>query len=269
MPRFRVDLYAWIPDPDVPNPIYSVRTLPGIGPGACGPRFGGDNMILPPRSFAGWANLTYRAMQTVEFMFGKFGGPATITLDTGVQPGITTVLTDTRARGGKQCHAMRAAVASSPAATVTWSPDDKWYELVLSGGAQDPVPADVARRIAGGAAGSAIAAILPGVSWNVFLRFQQGTIIPASTKLRYALNGAVSFDRSDRVITGNMSLTGIDNLVHGMITVTQFPSYVLYLTAFHQNGRPSTRCIYFADGSSMGLGMIVLPQSDVVRQTTW
>ena len=108
--RVRIDVYAWIPQADVPNPISS---LPGgtasWGPGACGPLFGGDDMIMPPTFASAWTK-TYRATHTFEFGFDSFGAMPQVLLNPGIKPGTTTILTAPRKSGGSACFSLQARV---------------------------------------------------------------------------------------------------------------------------------------------------------------
>jgi hypothetical protein len=81
---------------------YTPRKLPGgvsrWGQGACRPRFSGDSFVTPPARYI-WSK-TYRAMQ-IGFQAKDIGAPPLITVNTGVKPGLTTVLTATRAAGAR------------------------------------------------------------------------------------------------------------------------------------------------------------------------
>src|SRR5262245_36376309 len=113
--QFQVNVFAWIPLPEVPNPLAS---LPGgtatWGPGACGPYFGGDNFGQPAATASSWAG-TFRARQAFGFRVGSFGDSPTVTLNSGVLPGTTTVLTAPRKAGGTVCHSLTATVKTSSA----------------------------------------------------------------------------------------------------------------------------------------------------------
>ena len=65
------------------------------------------------------------------------------------------------------------------------------------------------------------------------------------------------------------SLTPPKILVHGVIMVRRFPSYVVYATLDSGKGVPITIPIYFADVSQRTLAEIVVGQHDPVRQLTW
>ena len=269
MLTFRLDVYAWIPLPDVPNPIHS---LPGgvarWGPGACGPRFGGDDFVIPPATYAGYTR-TYRAMQTFAFQALTFGSPPTITLNPGVRPGLTTVLTAPRRSGGSMCHSLTPTVTAS-AASATWNAADHWYEAKMHGAAHDPVPAAAAAHILGPHGRTVGAALTPDLEWDATVRFQSGTSVPATTRARYALSSALRLDVSATTFPTPASFGGATNLVHGIIMVRRFPSYVLYVTIdTGTGGGPVTVPLYFADAASRGLGEIVIGQHDPLRQLTW
>ena len=290
MPTFRIDVYAWIPQPDVPNPINS---LPGgvarWGPGACGPFFGGDNFINPPSSPSAWSG-TFRAMQTLAFSATTFGAQPVTTMNAGVVPGTTTVLTATRAEGGKVCHSLTAKVKTSRA-SVSWGASDNWYQATMHGEAQDPVPADVGARaggaigtgvgglsnpvagafggVYGSAAGSAVAsALTPNLEWDLTIRFQRGTVIPWMTRADYAIHVAGNMDVSATKIAAPFNFGGSANLVHGLIKVRRFPSYVAYVTIAN-SGSAVTIPLYFADASARNLGEIAIGWTDPIRQLTW
>ena len=273
MTKIRADIYAWLPQPDVPNPLFEAARLSealrtALGKNVCGSRFGGDNFTYPPKAPTGWGGLTFRATQSVEFAFDSFGAAAVVSDDPGVKTGLTTVLTKERALGGTVCHSMRATVMRSPAATAEWSAGNQWYELKFSGAAQDPVPADAARSMVGNRAASVAAVMVPNLSWDVCLRFQQGSELPLTTRARYAFSSPLSLDCSAQT-TG--AAVPSSNLAHGTITVTQFPSYVLYLTTADAAGIPAVQMAYFADASTRwaALGRILVAQTDVLRPLSW
>jgi hypothetical protein len=119
------------------------------GPGASGPYFGGDNFVVPPANSSAWGARTFRAMQSFAFQDLRFGYGPVVTINTGVRPGTTTVLTATRAAGGTVCYLLTASVMKS-GASLKWSASDNWYEVKMNGAAQDPVPAAVGGRTLGG-----------------------------------------------------------------------------------------------------------------------
>lgn len=269
MLKFRVDVFAWIPQPEVPNPINS---LPGgtaaWGPGACGPFFGGDNFVTPPGTPAMWAPRTFRAMQNFEFQDLSFGYGPVVTVNSGVKPGTTTVLTATRAAGGTICHSLTASVMTSTA-SLKWVAADNWYEVNLHGAAQDPVPAAVGGR-ALGSAGAALASMAtPNLEWGLTIRFQSGTTIPLLMRSRYAISSGLSMDVAARSFLMPTSFGGTANLVHGTITVRRYPSYVVYVAIDRGTGVATTVPLYFADASSRGLLEIAVGQTDVLRQLNW
>jgi hypothetical protein len=269
LPNFRIDIYAWIPQPDVPNPIAG---LPGgtarWGPGACGPRFGGDNFVVPPRSHAAWAG-TYRAKQSFAFHAASFGMPPVIVFNTGVTPGLTTVLTAPRSAGGSICYSLTPTVTKSTAG-VEWKASDRWYEVKLNGAAHDPVPASALTNLFHSPGAGAIGhALTPDLEWDLTIRFQLSSGLPMSTRARYAVSSGLSLDASGRTFPAPTNFGGSSNLVHGLITVRRFPSYVTYVTIGPSAGTGVTIPLYFADASGRNLAEIVVGQTDPIRQLTW
>lgn len=257
---FRIDVFAWIPQPDVPNPLHS---LPGgtgrWGPGACGPRFGGDNFITPPATHTAYSG-TFRAKQSFGFQAASFGDPPVITVNTGTVPGTTTVLTAPRASGGTVCHSLTATVKASRA-SVTWNASDEWYEVRLNGAAQDPVPSAVATAGVGSATGSAASALTPNLEWDLKLRFQHGSSLGFTTRTRYAVSGGFKIDVSGAAFPSPASFGATGNLFHGLATVRRFPSYVVYVTI-----AGVTIPAFFADASGRNLAEIAIGQTDPFRQ---
>lgn len=268
MLKFRLDVYSWIPQPEVPNPIHG---LPGgasrWGPGACGPFFGGDDFVNPPVSSAAWSN-TYRAMQTFEFQATSFGSNPLITMNRGVKPGLTTVLTGKRGNGGTVCHSLTATVKTSTA-SVTWNASGKFYEARLHGAAQDPVPAAVAGLLAGGKAAAVGSALTPNLEWELAVCFQSGTTIPMLIRARYAISKAMSIDEVSSTFPSPTSFGGTSNLVHGLMTVRRFPSYMAYASIDPGTGVSTTVPLYFANANGRSLLEIGIGQTDVLRQLTW
>jgi len=266
--EIRLDMFAWIPQPEVPNPVYS---LPGgttrWGPGACGPHFGGDNFITPPATAAAYAG-TYRAKQSFGFRFGVIGDPPAVTLNTGAQPGTTTVLTAPRAAGGVMCHSTTATILSQ-AASVTWDQSNAWYEVRLCCQAQDPVPTQSAGGLPlVGSPGSVVASMAtPNLEWDLTLRLQRGTTIGLTTRASYAWCSGFSLDISPRVFPTPANFGGTTNLVHGTMKVRRFPSYVLYVTI----GGAGGVCIplFFADASTRNMMEITVAATEALRQLTW
>jgi hypothetical protein len=260
---FRIDVFAWIPQPDVPNPLHS---LPGgtgrWGPGACGPRFGGDNFVRPSATPAAWPG-TYRATQSFAFSAAAFGVAPAVTHNPGVTPGLTTVLTAPRASGGTMCHSLLATVKAS-SASVKWDTGSKWYEAKLKGAAQDPVPASVARSVAGAPAGYVASSATPNLEWDVTLRFQAGSAIGLATRARYGFSSGLNMDVAATTFPAPTNFGGTANLLHGLATVRRFPSYVVYVTI-----GAVTIPVYFADASRRNLGEIVVGQTDPIRQLTF
>lgn len=269
MLKFRLDVLAWIPQPEVPNPI---NALPGgtsrWGPGACGPYFGGDDFVVPSRTPTAWGARTFRAKQTFEFISTSFGSAPIVAVNTGVLPGTTTVLTGTRAAGGTICHKLTATVKTS-SASVKWVSSDFWYEVRLHGAAQDPVPAAVGGLALGSVGAAAASAVTPNLEWDLTLRFQLGTALPLSTRGRYAFSSALTLDVASSTFPGPASCGGTANLVHGLITVRRFPSYVVYITIDPGTGALTSMPLYFADASSRNFLEIGVGQTDPVRQVTW
>ncbi|HJQ60392.1 MAG TPA: hypothetical protein VJ890_26035 [Vineibacter sp.] len=261
---FRIDVFAWIPQADVPNPLHS---LPGgtatWGPGACGPRFGGDNFTKPPASHSAWSG-TYRARQSFAFSAASFGAVPAVTHNPGVTPGLTTVLTGTRAAGGTICHSLTATVKTS-SASVSWVASDNWYEAKVKGAAQDPVPAAVAKGVAGGTAGAAVSGLTPNLEWDLTLRFQSGGTLGLATRARYAISAGLNMDVSATSFPTPTSFGATGNLFHGLATVRRFPSYVVYVS-IGSGAAATTIPVYFANATSRNLGEIVIGQTDPIRQ---
>lgn len=269
MLKFCTDVFSWIPQPEVSNPLYD---LPGgvarWGPGISGPFFGGDNFFVPPAKPTDWPPRTYRAMQSFEFQVRSFGDAADITSNLGVRPGTTTVLTAKRSAGGRVCYSMTATVKASRGG-VEWSKADGWYEIRLKGAAQDPVPTAVAGKVLGHYGRATVSALTPDLEWDLKIRFQEGRSIAAATRLRYEMSSAFNLDSSGRIFPTLTNLGGSSNLVHGMIMVRRFPSYVVYVSIDRGSGSPATAPIYFADAHDRALGRIVYGGTDVLRQLTW
>ena len=269
MEVFTLEVFAWIPQAEVPNPI---SLLPGgvgrWGPGACGPCFGGDDFTVPPASPAGWAGRTFRARQSFAFRVPRFGDPPLVGASSGVVAGTTTVLTARRSAGGRVCHALTALVRKS-AASVAWKPSDGWYEARLQGAAEDPVPVAVGARTLGAVGAGVAGALTPQLEWDLVLRFQRGSALPLMTRARYGASRLLSLDIAAAVFPAPIGLGGTAGLVHGLITVRRFPSYVVYVTVDHGSGAAATVPIYFADASHRALGEIVVGQTDVLRMLRW
>jgi len=264
---FQINVFAWIPLAEVPNPL---AALPGgtatWGPGACGPHFGGDNFVKPAATASAWTG-TFRAKQAFAFRVAAFGDAPMVTLNPGVTPGLTTVLTAPRAAGGTVCHSLTATVKTSTA-SVKWSSSDDWYEAKLHGEAQDPVPAAVAAKIGGGAGGAAASALTPNLEWNIKMRFQRGSSIGLLTSAAYATHSALSLDVAASRFPTPTRFGGGGNLVHGTILVRRFPSYVVYTTVDSGSG-PVCIPHYFAEASGRNLATIAIGQTDNLRQLSW
>ena len=299
----QVDVFAWIPDRDVLNPL---SLLPGgvstWGLGACGPRFGGDDFVTPPASLTGWATKTFRAKQQVSFTADPWGVVTSPTLGR-VTPGLTTVLTAPRSAGGTVCHSLTPIVLKS-SADITFDSGEDWYEVRMNGRVMDPVPvatgsstgtrggaavggiidgalgrvgikmptiAPVAGRT-GGAVGSATAgASTPALEWDLTLRIQRGGSLGTLTRARYAADAPMSLDNSARLGTGSGLGVGKENLVHGLVTTRRYPSYIAYLSITPRGGMLVSQPVFFADASSrtLGLGEILVPWDSKIRQVTW
>ncbi len=275
MITFRQDVFAWIPQPEIPNPIHTLEAGSKIlGPGGCGPYFGGDNFVIPTSNRHAWAARTYRAMQTFEFGVRSFGDPPLVRDSTGVRPGTTTVLTGKRSEGGRICYSHVATVKAS-SGQVKWVPSDHWYEVNLHGAAQDPVPTIVGQRALGSFGATLASAATPNLEWDLTIRFQSGTGIPAWTRVQYAKSSATSLDVSKKTFPFPANFGGANNLVHGTITVRRFPSYVVYVTISNDAAAPISIPVYFADASGrnpwgMGaLAEILVAHTDVLRPLTW
>ena len=269
MLTFRVDVFAWIPQADVPNPIHA---LPGgvsrWGAGACGPRFGGDGFVVPPTTYAGWSTFSYRARQTLSFKIASFGGRPDIVVDTGVVPGLTTVLTSSRSSGGRVCTSLTPKVTKSQS-SVEWAATDEWYEMRLQGAAHDPIP-EAALGFFSGSLGSTVgSALTPDLSWDLTIRIQQTAQLKSRlTKLRYGVADLMNLDVSE-TLPSPKNFGATSNLIHGVASVRRFPSYIVYVTVSGEGRALISLPVYFADASGRGLGEIVLGQSDAIRQLSW
>ncbi len=270
--KFEIDVFAWIPMAEVPNPIYA---LPGgtgrWGPGACGPKFGGDNFVLPPATvaaFLGSGAYTFRARQNLTFdakPWGKVSGMRT----GGVVPGTTTVLTATRAAGGRVCHSMTAAVLHA-AASVSFDASSDWYQVEMQGKAQDPIPAAVGKHVAGSLGQAGGTALTPALAWDLQLRLSSTAVLGFWTKQRYFADAPLGFDDSGS-LSGTASTLGggTAHLLHGIITVRRFPSYAVYVTLTSDAGTRSTEIVFFANSASRGLAEIAVPWDSQIRQLTF
>jgi hypothetical protein len=267
MLNFRLDIFAWIPQPDLYNPIFD---LPGgvrrWGPGACGPRFGGDFFVTPPARYD-WTQ-TFRAKQTFGFQADEIGAPPQMNLNTGVRPGTTTVLTAPRAAGGRVCYSQTPTVTAS-SASVAWNVSDSYYEVRMHGAAHDPVPATAAANALGSLGAGVGSTLTPDLEWNLTLRFQSGPKVPMTLRARYGFSGAIKLDTSEDAFPAPANFGGTANLTHGIIMVRRFPSYVVYATVDSGACPPVTIPIYFADASGRSLGAILVGQHDPIRQLTW
>lgn len=263
--KFRLDVFAWIPQAEVPNPLSS---LPGgtsrWGPGACGPHFGGDNFVKPPATHTAWTG-TFRAKQSFGFDVAAFGDPPGLSVNTGVLPGLTTVLTAPRASGGTVCHSLRATVKTSTA-SVNWVAGDDWYEVRMRGAAQDPVPAAVGGLVGGSPGAAAASALTPNLEWDLKIRFQRGSSIGLLARAAYSTHAALNLDVSAARFPTPANYGATGNIVHGTIMVRRFPSYVVYATIDGGGGAPVTIPHYFADASGRNLLEIGVGQTDPLRQ---
>lgn len=269
MLTFRVDVFAWIPQADVPNPIHS---LPGgvarWGPGACGPRFGGDGFVTPPATHAGWTRPSYRAKQTLAFKIQRFGARPDADAGTAVVPGLTTVLTGPRSAGGRVCTSLTPTVTRSQASAM-WMDSDEWYEMRLQGAAHDPIPEAALKFFSGGAGSTVGSALTPDLEWDLTIRIQLDKEIRSRlTKLRYGVADVMNLDVSEQ-LTAPQNFGGTANLVHGLAYVRRFPSYVVYVSVSGDGRAPACLPVYFADASRRSLGEIIVGQSDLIRQLAW
>ena len=270
--KFEVDVFAWIPGAEVPNPIGS---LPGgvdrWGRGACGKFFGGDNFEAPPSTpkiWAGVAGKTFRARQNVTFQaipWGKVSDSST----TGVIPGVTTVLTDTRSQNGKVCYSKEATVLHSSSAVI-YDEDSKWYEVTMRGKVQDPIPAGVGKHIAGPVAGGTASFLTPALEWNLILRLSAGSELGFWTTQRYKADAPSGLDESSKLSPSSKTLGGgTDRLLHGIITTRRFPSYAVFASLTTKKGIHSTERIFFANASSRNLVEIAVPWDSQLRSITF
>ena len=268
-----VDMFAWIPHPEVVNPIASLPGGVGLwGSGACGPYFGGDDFILPasaPLGPSGMVSRTFRARQQSRFYMVPWGTVSGFST-TGVIPGTTTVLTNTRAASGRVCYSIRATVLRS-AASVRFIPSESWYEIIMRGKAQDPVPAATGGRVAGTAGATTASALTPALSWDLTLRFSSGSSLGFWTRAGYSVEAPFSIDESSTLAGSISSLGGgTGNLIHGLITVRRYPSYVVYVSMTTPSGSRFTQVIFFANGISRSpLAEITIPQDSTLRQITF
>jgi hypothetical protein len=264
----KLDVFGWIPQGEVPNPVHSLPGGTGTwGQGACGPFFGGDGFVLPPAHPSGYAQ-TYRAKQSFAFQFGTFGDPPSVTVNSGVLPGLTTVLTAQRAAAGTVCHSVTATILAQTA-SVAWDRKNSWYEVRLQGEAQDPVPTAAAGSLPFvGRPGAVVAsASTPNLEWDLTFRMQQGKNIGWSTRAGYVLCGG-GLDVSGRHFPRPAHFGGQSNLVHGTMMVRRFPSYVLYVTIGAGAGAVTVP-LFFADASNRNFLEIVWPDTGPLRQLTW
>ena len=297
----QVDVFAWIPNPDVPNPIHS---LPGgvatWGSGACGPRFGGDDFVTPPVSLTGWATKTFRAKQQVKFLADPWGVVSSPTLGR-VAPGLTTVLTAPRSAGGAVCHSLTPIVLGE-SVDVTFDAGAGWYEVRMRGKVMDPVPvatgastgtrvgtavgeaidgafrkvgirptalAPVMGRGGGAVGGTSAQIVTPALEWDLTLRLQSGASVANLTRARYAADAPLSLDNSPRLGTGHRLGSTASNIAHGIITTRRFPSYIVYLSVTPLGGAIATQPVFFADASSRNFLEIVASQDSQIRQIVW
>jgi hypothetical protein len=266
MLSLRIDIYSWISQPDVPNPI---ADLPGgvarWGRGACGPRFGGDNFVTPPANYL-WKD-TYRAKQSFAFRVSDWGMPATVIYNPGVAPGLTTVLTAPRSAGGKVCHELTPTITKS-FANVSWQKADGWYQVRLRGAAHDPVPAEALAKLVGSTGTSIGNALTPDLEWDLDLRIQASATLPLGTRARYAISSPLSLDASSQVFP-RARTSGAANLLHGLITVRRYPSYVVYASTGLGAYPIKTVPIYFANADKRNIAEIIVGQTDVIPQLVW
>jgi hypothetical protein len=270
--QFEIDVFAWIPQPEVPNPIAS---LPGgtgrWGPGACGPHFGGDNFVVPAATAAGWtgsAASTFRARQNVTFRAEPWGTLAGFRTS-GVIPGTTTVLTATRAAGGRVCHSLTAKVLHS-SATATFVAGSAWYEVKMRGKAQDPVPAAVGGHFAAGVGESAGSTLTPALAWDLTLRLSSGSTVGFWTEQLYKADAPISIDESASCPGVSPTLGGgTASLLHGVITVRRYPSYVVFVSLTTPAGAKSSQIVFFSNAVNRSLLEIIVPWDSQLRRVTF
>jgi len=287
--RFAIDLVGWIPQPEVDNPLHQ---LPGavqslLPSGVCDPFFGGDNFTTPWSVPIGMSPpvRTFRAKQHLDFTFPIWGDTPTVGTSK-TTPGITTCLSDTRAKGGKVTFSL-TATAKKSSASVTFSKSDNWYEVKMSGTVLDPVPTAAATALTARIPGlsslpgisTAINAAVkqitdmatPSLTWDFTLRIQQGTTIDKITEASYLLfTGAETSSTLSFAKTAVGS--GSSNLVHGRMTFSMWPSAVIYLTYTPAGGTAESQPILFSDGSTRPkpeTAFIVVPKLCKLRQIKW
>lgn len=268
-----IDVFAWIPHPEVFNPIAS---FPGgvsrWGPGACGPYFGGDDFVLPapvPLGPSGMITKTFRARQHSRFYIKSWGTLGEFRT-TGVIPGTTTVLTNTRASGGVICYSIRAAVLHS-AASVVFIPSDSWYEVVMQGKAQDPVPAAAGGQVAGTVGSRTASALTPALAWDLKLRLSPTSTLDFWTRASYTAEAPLSMDTS-KTLPGSVNSLGggTEHLIHGLVTVRRYPSYVVYVSMTTPGGSKFTQVVFFANAIDRNpIAEIGIPQDSTLRQVTF
>jgi hypothetical protein len=207
-------------------------------------------------------------MQTLSFNVSSFGQRPNVAVNTGVVPGLTTVLTGPRSAGGKICKALTPNVTRS-FSEVSWNESEQWYELRLHGSAHDPIPEAALKHITGSIGASVGSALTPDLEWDMTIRLQRGREIDSGiTRLRYGIAGLGTLDRSGTLAVPQ-SFGGTDNLIHGLAYVRRFPSYVAYMSV-SGTARPMISLpVYFSDARVRNLGEILIGQTDPIRQLTW
>jgi len=268
MLTFRTDVYSWIPQADIVNPI---ALLPGgvarWGAGACGPRFGGDGFTQPASSYSGWKGKTFRATQSLAFNITSFGAKPNVSVDSGVTPGLTTVLTGPRSAGGRVCTSLTPTITKSTS-DVSWSASDRWYEMRMHGSAHDPIPEAALKFFAGDVGLRAGGLMTPDLEWRLVIRVQEGTTQSLLTRLRYGVASTLSLDTSQR-IPAPQNFGGTSNLIHGLVYVRKFPSYVVYMSITGETISPISLPVYFSDATERHWTAILLGQEDPIRQVSW
>jgi hypothetical protein len=107
----------------------------------------------------------------------------------------------------------------------------------MHGAAHDPVPSTAAAEALGSFGRAAGSAVTPDLEWNLTIRFQRGLIIPNLLRARYTFSSAMNLDVSTSTFPPTQ-FNSSENLVHGVIMVRRFPSYVVYATLDSGNGYP-------------------------------
>jgi hypothetical protein len=164
---------------------------------------------------------------------------------------------------------MTATVLRS-AAIASFDASSGWYQITMQGKAQDPIPAAVGRHVAGPTGGTGGSILTPALEWDLTLRLSAGSTLGFWTTQRYKADAPFGFDDSASCpgVSGTLG-GGTTHLLHGLITVRRFPSYVVYVTLTSAKGTRSTEIVFFADAASRGLAEITLPWDSQLRRITF